>query len=81
MILCSRGPYKYLYLIWNPLKIKIFLLLLQAARLDQVPYLYYVIILLIKICVIRLSNRALYRVQNRQTFASLLISLYIWWLS
>ena len=53
---------KYLYLIWNPLKIKIFLLLLQAARLDQVPYPYYVIIILIKICVIHLSNRALYRV-------------------
>ena len=34
---------KYLYLIWNPLKIKILLLLLQAARLDQVPYPYYVI--------------------------------------
>ena len=34
---------KYLYLIWNPLKIKILLLLLQAARLEQVPYPYYVI--------------------------------------
>ena len=68
---------KYLYLIRNPLKIKISLLLLQAARLDQVPYPYYVIILLLKICVIHLSNRALYRVQNRQTFTSLLISLHI----
>ena len=73
---------KFLYLLCNSLKIKtlvVVIVVLQAAhafRSSSIPLLHNYLILVIKFRT-NLSNRTLYRAQNRQTFASLHISLDI----